>query len=65
MFNWITNLTPTGDYSELRENIKLDLNESIFDEVLSPANLKRAWQRVRVNKGVAGVDGVTIEQFID
>ena len=63
MFNWITNLTPIGDYSELRENIKLDLNESLFDEVLSSANLKKAWQQVRANKGVAGVDGITIENF--
>lgn len=65
MFNWITNLTPIGDYSGLRENIKLDLNESLFDDVLSSANLKKAWQQVRANKGAAGVDGVTIEQFID
>jgi len=65
MFNWVTNLTPTGDYSAPRENIKLDLNESLFDEVLSPVNLKKAWQRVRANKGVAGVDGITIEQFLD
>jgi len=65
MFNWITHLTPSGDYSGLRENIKLDLNESLFDDVLSPANLKKAWQQVRANKGAAGVDGVTIEQFID
>jgi len=65
MFNWITKLTPTGDYSDLRENIKRDLNESLFDAVLSPANLKKAWQRVRANKGAAGVDGIAIEQFLD
>jgi len=43
MYNWITNLTPTGDYSGLRENVKLDPNESLFDSVLLPENLKKAW----------------------
>jgi len=65
MFDWVTNLTPTGDYSDLRGNIKLDPNASLFDRVLAPENLKKAWQRVRANKGVAGVDGVTIEHFLD
>lgn len=65
MINWNTKVTPPGDYSVLRENIKLDLNESLLDEVLLPANLKKAWQQVRANKGTAGVDGISIEQFLD
>jgi len=65
MFHWHNITTPTGDYIGLRENIKLAFNEPLFDLVFLPANLKRAWKQVRVNKGASGIDGVTIEQFID
>ncbi len=65
MSHWHNTLTPTGDYIGLRENIKLAFNESLFDLVWLPGNLKRAWQQVRSNKGAPGVDGVTIEQFPD
>ncbi len=65
MSHWHNTLTPTGDYIGLRENIKLAFNESLFDLVLLPGNLKRAWQQVRSNKGAPGIDGVTIEHFPD
>jgi len=65
MSHWHNNTTPTGDYIELRENIKLDFNEPVFDLVFLPGNLKQAWQQVRANKGAAGVDGLTIEHFPD
>jgi len=65
MSHWHNNTTPTGDYIELRENIKLDFNEPVFDLVFLAGNLKQAWQQVRANKGAAGVDGLTIEHFPD
>jgi RNA-directed DNA polymerase len=65
MSHWHNNTTPTGDYIELRENIKLDFNEPVFDLVFLPGNLKQAWQQVRANKGAAGADGLTIEHFPD
>jgi RNA-directed DNA polymerase len=36
---------------------------SLIDKVYEPRNLKSAYQQVRRNKGSAGVDHVTIEQF--
>jgi len=33
MSYWHNNTTPTGDYIELRESIKLDFNEPAFDLV--------------------------------
>jgi len=35
----------------------------LFEHVLSSKNLRDAWQRVKQNKGAAGVDGLTIEDY--
>src|SRR3990167_5083185 len=36
---------------------------SLIDKVYAPENLRTAFQRVRANRGSAGVDQVTIERF--
>ena len=38
-------------------------NVSLMEEVCQRENLKKAWQRVRANKGSPGVDGMTIDEF--
>lgn len=35
---------------------------SLLEKVLARENLNKAYQRVRVNKGGPGIDGITIEQ---
>jgi RNA-directed DNA polymerase len=35
----------------------------MLERILSRDNLLRAWQRVRANKGAAGVDGITVDDF--
>ncbi|MCF7971016.1 MAG: hypothetical protein K9L22_07590 [Methylococcaceae bacterium] len=35
----------------------------LFEHVLSSQNLRDAWQRVKQNKGAAGVDGLTINAY--
>ena len=40
-------------------------NIALLEAVLDPANMNRAWQRVRANKGAPGVDGVDIDSFPD
>ena len=35
----------------------------LFEQVLSPENLHDAWKRVKKNKGAAGVDGLTIDDY--
>lgn len=36
---------------------------TLYEEILHPANLHMAWQRVRQNKGCAGCDGITIDDY--
>lgn len=36
---------------------------SLFEQVLQRENLLAAWKRVRANKGAAGIDGMTIDEF--
>jgi RNA-directed DNA polymerase len=42
----------------------LNSNENLFDRVLSRENLTAAWKRVRSNKGAAGIDGISINDFV-
>jgi RNA-directed DNA polymerase len=36
---------------------------SLIDKVMAPKTLEAAWNKVRANKGAAGVDGQSIERF--
>lgn len=40
----------------------LNTGSALLDAALTRANLKRAWKRVKANKGAAGVDGLDVEQ---
>jgi RNA-directed DNA polymerase len=40
-----------------------DPNDHLLERMLSRSNMQAAWQRVKSNKGVAGVDGMSIEAF--
>ena len=37
--------------------------QTMIEEILEPQNLSAAWKRVKRNKGTAGIDGMTIEDF--
>lgn len=36
----------------------------LLERILTPENLNAAWDKVRKNKGAAGIDGITIDQFV-
>jgi RNA-directed DNA polymerase len=40
-----------------------DPDENLLERILTRDNMRQAWKRVKANKGVAGVDGIPIEEF--
>jgi RNA-directed DNA polymerase len=54
---------PTGDDVTQRNDPKPAFSHDLFERVLQRANLQTAWARVRANKGAAGIDGMTIDEF--
>jgi RNA-directed DNA polymerase len=57
--------TQSRDDEIQRFDLKPSFSNDLFEQVLQRENLQAAWKRVRANKGAAGVDGMTIEQFPD
>lgn len=55
--------TPSGDDVTQRSDTKPAFSNDLFERVLHRDNLSRAWKRVRSNKGAAGIDGMTIDDF--
>jgi RNA-directed DNA polymerase len=55
--------TPTGGDVTQRIDMKPAFSNDLLEQVLSSENLQAAWKRVRANKGAAGVDGMTIDEF--
>ena len=41
------------------------LNESLMVQMLEPENLRAAWRAVKANRGVAGMDGISVGAFIE
>ena len=56
---------PTGNDVTQRRDLKPAFSDNLFERVLQRGNLQAAWKRVRANKGAAGVDGMTIDEFPD
>ena len=55
--------TPPGDDATQRTDLKPAFSNDLLEQMLSRANLQEAWRRVRANKGAAGIDGMTIDEF--
>ncbi|WP_249195890.1 hypothetical protein [Shewanella sp. M16] len=55
--------TSPDDYYQQRIDLQPALNSDLFQQLLEPENLHRAWRQVKANKDAAGIDGITIETF--
>ena len=42
---------------------KEETNMELLEEILNQNNLNKGYKKVVANKGVAGVDGITVEEF--
>ena len=56
---------PTGNDVTQHFSLQPSFSENLFERTLQRENIQAAWKRVRANKGAAGIDGMTIEEFPD
>jgi len=55
-------LVPTRDETAFPQQQFKHTGQSLLEQALARENMRLAWQRVKANKGSAGVDGLTIAQ---
>jgi len=56
-------MNPDGGADGRRRPTQPALHVALMEEVLAAENLRRAWKRVRANRGAPGIDGMHIEDF--
>jgi RNA-directed DNA polymerase len=55
--------SPTGGAEARRVVTQPALHDDLMGRMMDPANMRRAWKRVKANKGAPGSDGMTLEDF--
>lgn len=56
---------PSGNDVTQHFSLQPSFSENLLERTLQRENIQAAWKRVRANKGAAGIDGMTIEEFPD
>jgi len=55
--------SPTGGAEARRVVTQPALHDDLMEQIVDRANMRRAWKRVKANKGAPGSDGMTLEDF--
>ncbi|WP_243637452.1 group II intron reverse transcriptase/maturase [Parashewanella curva] len=55
--------TSSDAYSQQRTNPQPAFKSELFQQTFETENMHKAWKRVKANKGAAGIDGMSLEQF--
>jgi RNA-directed DNA polymerase len=58
-------MKPTGGVPMRRVVDSPDPNDRLLERILNQENMRKAWKRVRSNKGAPGIDGMSIREFPD
>jgi len=56
-------VNPTGGVNMGHVMESPDPNEHLLERIVSRENMRRAWKRVKANKGAPGIDDMSIEDF--
>ena len=56
-------LNPNGGAGARHGLTQPALHDDLMQAVVAPANMRRAWARVKANRGAPGIDGMPIEDF--
>jgi len=56
-------MNPSGGIEGVRRIAQPALHVCLMEKVLAAENLRRAWKRVKANRGAPGIDGMHIEDF--
>ena len=54
---------PTGNDVTQRADKQPAFTDDLLEPILHADNILEAWKRVRANKGAAGIDGMSIDDF--
>ncbi|MGH8659830.1 MAG: group II intron reverse transcriptase/maturase, partial [Gammaproteobacteria bacterium] len=56
-------VNPTGGAEARRVFTQPTLHDNLMERIVDPANMRRAWKRVKANQGAPGSDGMTLQDF--
>jgi len=54
---------PSGGADARRAPLRPALHDDLMARIVAPENVRRAWKRVKANRGAPGVDGMTVDDF--